>query len=164
MRRVKSLTVMALFVAIATFGSSFLSIPAGVAKAYPVQHAVNVLAGVLLGPGPAVIIAFLTGLLRNLLGTGSLLAFPGGMIGAFMAGWLYQKSNRTWSASIGELIGSGMIAPLFAVPYAKLFMGTAAGFFFFLPAFFVSSLFGAVIGSILVQRLHKLRVWAVSVK
>ncbi|MBM7647377.1 energy coupling factor transporter S component ThiW [Bacillus ectoiniformans] len=154
---------MALFVAIATFGSSFLAIPAGVAKAYPVQHAVNVIAGVLLGPGPAVIIAFVTGLLRNVLGTGSLLAFPGGMIGAFAAGWLYHKTNRTWSASVGEMIGSGMMAPLFAVPYAKLFMGTTAGFFFFLPSFFVSSLIGAVIGFVLVQRLYKLKVWKASI-
>ncbi|MFL0361929.1 energy coupling factor transporter S component ThiW [Pseudobacillus sp. 179-B 2D1 NHS] len=159
MNRVQKMAYMALFTAIATFGSSLVWFPAGVAKAYPVQHAVNVIAGVLLGPGPAVMIAFVTGLLRNLMGTGSLLAFPGGMIGAFLAGYIYQKTSRTWAASIGEVTGSGIIAPLFAVPYAKILMGTAAGAFFFLPAFLVSSLSGSIIGLLLVRRLVKLNAW-----
>lgn len=155
MNRVYKLTFMALFAAIGTFGSSILWFPAGVAKAYPVQHAVNVMAAVLLGPGPAVGIAFVTGLLRNLMGTGSLLAFPGGMIGAFLAGFLFRKLQRTWGASIGEVIGSGLVAPLFAVPYAKILMGTSVGAFFFMPPFIVSSLSGAIIGLILVHRLAR---------
>ncbi|OCA87112.1 energy coupling factor transporter S component ThiW [Pseudobacillus wudalianchiensis] len=159
MNQVQKLAYMALFTAVATFGSSLIWFPAGAAKAYPVQHAVNVMAGVLLGPGPAVVIAFVTGLLRNLLGTGSLLAFPGGMIGAFLAGYMYQKTSRSWSASIGEVAGSGIVAPLLAVPYAKVLMGTAAGAFFFLPAFLVSSLSGSIIGLLLVRRLIKLKTW-----
>src|SRR5690625_2673049 len=91
MNRTRLLTLMAVFVAIGTLGSQFLWFPAGIAKAYPVQHAVNVMSAVMLGPGPAVGIAFMIGLLRNLLGIGSLLAFPGGMIGAFLAGYLYKK-------------------------------------------------------------------------
>src|SRR5699024_6862083 len=74
------------FVAIGTIGSQFLWFPASIAKAYPVQHAINVMAAVRLGPGPAVAIAFMIALLRILLGIGSILAFPGGMIGAFLAG------------------------------------------------------------------------------
>ncbi|WP_338753723.1 energy coupling factor transporter S component ThiW [Bacillus sp. FJAT-52991] len=159
MSRVNKLTYMAVLVAIATYASALIWFPAGVAKAYPVQHAINVIAAVLLGPIPAVVIAFVTSLLRNLLGTGSLLAFPGSMIGAFLAGYLYQKTNRMWTASLGEVIGTGVIAPLFAVPYAKVFMGTTVGAFFFLPSFLVSSLSGAVIGLILVKRLVKLKVW-----
>ncbi|MBD1380553.1 energy coupling factor transporter S component ThiW [Metabacillus arenae] len=159
MNRTYKLTFMALFAAIGTFGSSLLWFPAGVAKAYPVQHIVNVLAGVMLGPIPAVIIAFVTGLLRNLMGTGSLLAFPGGMIGAFLAGYLFRKVKRTWGAPVGEVIGSGLIAPLFAVPYAKIVMGTTVGAFFFLPPFIVSSFSGALIGLILVHRLKKTNRW-----
>lgn len=150
---------MALFAAIGTFGSSLLWFPAGIAKAYPVQHAVNVVAGVLLGPIPAVIIAFVTGLLRNLLGTGSLLAFPGGMIGAFLAGYLYKKMKKKWTAAAGEVIGSGLIAPLIAVPYAKVLMGTSVASFFFIPPFIVSSIAGALIGLFLVTRILKSNVW-----
>ncbi|MFK2824788.1 energy coupling factor transporter S component ThiW [Bacillus sp. B190/17] len=159
MNQVQKLAYMALFTAIATFGSSLIWFPAGIAKAYPVQHAVNVMAGVLLGPGPAVIIAFVTGLLRNLMGTGSLLAFPGGMIGAFLAGYIYQKTRHAWGASIGEITGTGLIASLFAVPYAKILMGTTVGAFFFLPAFLVSSLSGSLIGLVLVKRIVKMKVW-----
>lgn len=42
-------TTIAMFVAIAVAGSVFVSFPAGIARAYPVQHAVNVLAAVMLG-------------------------------------------------------------------------------------------------------------------
>ncbi|WP_203362101.1 energy coupling factor transporter S component ThiW [Bacillus sp. REN10] len=159
MNHVNKLTYMAVFVAIATYTSALIWFPAGVAKAYPIQHAINVIAGVLFGPVPAVLIAFVTSLLRNLIGTGSLLAFPGSMIGAFFAGYLYQKTNRMWTAPLGEVIGTGMLASLFAVPYAKIFMGTTVGAFFFLPPFLVSSLSGAVIGLLLVKRLVKLKVW-----
>ena len=48
--------------------SSTLSVPVFGAKAAPVQHIINVLAGVILGPGYAVLIAFSASLLRNLLG------------------------------------------------------------------------------------------------
>lgn len=38
MNRVQKITYVALFTAIATFGSSLIWFPAGVAKAYPVQQ------------------------------------------------------------------------------------------------------------------------------
>ncbi len=104
MNRTRLLTTMAVFVAIGTLGAQLLWFPAGVAKAYPVQHAVNVMVAVTLGPGPAVVIAFMIGLLRNMLGLGTLLAFPGGMIGAFLAGYLYknrQNSNGCGRGSRG---------------------------------------------------------------
>ncbi|WP_141430870.1 energy coupling factor transporter S component ThiW [Bacillus sp. 03113] len=156
MKRIYQLALMGVFTAIATFGSTVLWFPAGVAKAYPVQHAVNVIAAVLLGPIPAVIIAFATGLLRNLMGTGSLLAFPGGMIGALLAGYIYKKVKRTWGASIGEIIGTGFIAPFVSVPYAQLLMGTKVGALFFWPPFLVSSVAGAIIGLLLVNRILKM--------
>ncbi|KKB39119.1 energy coupling factor transporter S component ThiW [Bacillus thermotolerans] len=159
MNSLQRLAYMALFTAIAVFGSSFIWFPAGIAKAYPVQHAVNVIAGVLLGPGPAVVIAFVTGLIRNIMGTGSLLAFPGGMIGAFLAGYIYRKTKQKWSASVGEIIGSGVLASLFSVPFAKVFMGSSAGAFFFMPPFLVSSVSGSIIGYVLVKRLVKARAW-----
>lgn len=159
MSKTYRLTFMALFAAIGTFGSSILWFPAGIAKAYPVQHAINVLAGVLLGPIPGVIIAFVTGLLRNLMGTGSLLAFPGGMIGAFLAGYMYRKMKKSWGAAIGEIVGSGLIAPLIAVPYAKILMGTTVASLFFIPPFIVSSISGALIGLFLVNRILKSKVW-----
>ncbi|MFB1083404.1 energy coupling factor transporter S component ThiW [Jeotgalibacillus sp. JSM ZJ347] len=149
----KKLVLMAMLVAIAVAGSAFVSFPAGVARAYPVQHAINVMAGVLFGPGPAVAIAFVTGLIRILTGTGSLLAFPGGMIGAALAGLFYLWSGRVWLAAAGEIIGTGVIASLVAVPYAAILMGTEAGFFYFMPAFLASSISGAVIGVVTSKKM-----------
>ena len=44
-----------------------LSIPVGASKCAPVQHFINILGGVFLGPGYAVGMAFVTSLLRNLM-------------------------------------------------------------------------------------------------
>ncbi|MGG0670855.1 energy coupling factor transporter S component ThiW [Lederbergia citrisecunda] len=150
----RKLVLMTVFTAIAVVGSVFVSFPAGIARAYPIQHAVNVIAAILLGPIPAVIIAFMTGLVRILTGTGSLLAFPGGMIGAALAGLLYKQSGRVWLAATGEIIGSGIIASLFAVPYAAVLMGTTVTAFFFMPPFLVSSVSGAIIGVVVALRLQ----------
>lgn len=158
----KKLILMAMFVAIGVAGSAFVYFPAGIARAYPIQHAINVIAAVLFGPGPAVLIAFLTGVVRVLTGTGSLLAFPGGMIGAFLAGVLYAKFGKVWFAALGEVVGTGLIASLIAVPYARLLLGTEFGALFFIPPFFISSLTGALLGMVLIVRLRKvntLGVW-----
>lgn len=151
----RKMIIMAMFVAIAVAGSSFISFPAGIARAYPIQHAVNVVAAVTLGPVGAIIIAMLAALIRVLAGTGSLLAFPGGMIGACLAGVLFKCFGKVWLSGLGELIGSGLIASLIAVPYAKILMGTTTTAFFFFPSFFVSSASGMLIGIILAARLRR---------
>ncbi|MEC5425441.1 energy coupling factor transporter S component ThiW [Virgibacillus sp. C22-A2] len=158
MNRTQLITTMSVFVAIGTLGAQLLWFPAGIAKAYPVQHAVNVMAAVMLGPGPAVIIAFMIGLLRNMLGLGTLLAFPGGMVGALLAGYLYRHFKKKIWAVAGEAIGSGIIGALFAVPFAKILMGTSAGALFFMPSFLVSSITGAFIGWFIVSRVKQKNV------
>lgn len=154
MKRINMLTAMAVLVAIGTIGSQFLWFPAGIARAYPVQHAVNVIAAILLGPGPAVLIAFMIGLIRNMLGIGSLLAFPGGMIGALLAGLFYKCGKRPILAALGEILGTGVIASLLAVPFAKLLMDSSFGAFFFMPPFLASSIPGALIGLAIAIKLR----------
>ena len=89
-KNIRKLTIAGVLVAVAVVGSLF-SIPVFGAKCSPVQHMVNVLGAVLLGPGYAVGMAFAAALIRNLLGLGSLLAFPGSMIGALLCGVSYAK-------------------------------------------------------------------------
>lgn len=153
MQKTRLLVLMSVFVAIGTIGSQFLWFPAGIARAYPVQHAVNVMAAILLGPGPAVVVALMIGLIRNLLGLGSLLAFPGGMIGALMAGLFYKYSGKNYFAALGEIIGTGLLASLIAVPFSRLLMGSTFGVFFFMPSFLVSSISGAAAGLLVASRL-----------
>lgn len=80
------------------------------------------------------------------------------MIGAYLAGMLYQRFGKIGFAAIGEVIGTGIIASLFAVPYAKILMGTTATAFFFMPPFLVSSASGAALGFVLVTRLQATQV------
>ena len=66
----------------AAVAGSLISVPVAGSKCAPVQHMVNVFSAVILGPWWGVGIAFCASLIRNLLGIGSLLAFPGSMVGA----------------------------------------------------------------------------------
>lgn len=156
MKNIRFITMMAVFIAIGTIGASFLWFPAGVAKAYPVQHAINVIAAITLGPLPGVIIAFMTSLIRNMLGLGTILAFPGAMCGAFLAGILYKWFRNKGAAFIGEVFGTSVIGGLTAVPLAYALMGSTAGVYAFMPAFFISSITGAIIGVIVAERIRKM--------
>ena len=143
---IRKLTIMALLVAIAVAGSTFVSIPTGIARAYPIQHAINVISAILLGPVPTIIIALVTAIIRILTGTGSLLAIPGSVIGAFCAALAYKYSGKPWLTGVGEIVGTGIIASLIAVPYAYILMGTTVAAMFFMPAFLSSSIIGAILG------------------
>lgn len=54
----KKLTFSALLIALGTITGYLIYIPIGVAKAFPVQHLINILSAVLLGPTYAVWNAF----------------------------------------------------------------------------------------------------------
>lgn len=95
----RKLTSAALLIAIGTLSAHLIYIPAGVSKCFPVQHAINVMGAVLLGPDYAVAIGFIIACLRNVLGTGSLLAFPGSMIGAALAGLAYSRYKTLTAAN-----------------------------------------------------------------
>ena len=96
---IHKLTLAALLVAIGTLSAHLVYIPAGASKCFPVQHAINVLCAVILGPKEAVSVAFVISCLRNMAGTGSLLAFPGSMIstmgGSIIAGLLIKSGILT---------------------------------------------------------------------
>jgi len=153
MKKTKDLTLIAAFIAIGVVGASFLWFPTGVAQAYPVQHAINVISAVILGPVPTVIIAFGIGLVRNALGLGTLLAFPGGMVGALLAGLFYRYRKKTSSAVIGEVFGTAILGSLISVPIARVVMGTNAGVFAFVPGFLISSVTGALIATLVIPKL-----------
>ena len=72
---IKKLTLAGLLIALGVACSTF-SFPVGASRCSPVQHMVNVLAAVLLGPAYGVGMAFVTSLLRIAMATGTLLAFP----------------------------------------------------------------------------------------
>ena len=67
--RTKKLCVAGILCAVAVVGSMF-SIPVFGSKCAPVQHMVNILCAVLLGPWYGVAVAFGASLIRNLMGLG----------------------------------------------------------------------------------------------
>ena len=157
--KIQKLTTAALMTAIGVTSAHIIYIPMGVAKTFPMQHAINLLCATLLGPGYAVAVAFSISVLRNLLGVGSLLAFPGSMIGALLAGLLYQKTKKVSLAVMGELFGTGIIGGLVSYPVATYLMGREAALFFYVGPFLLSSLTGVIIGTILFSALRKLSIF-----
>lgn len=151
---VKKIALSGLLVAVAVVGSTF-SFPVGVAKCAPIQHMVNVLAGVLLGPWYAVGVAFVTSCIRNISGTGSLLAFPGSMFGALLCGLMYKKFGNIASAFIGEVIGTGVLGAIAAYPVATLLLSKQAAIFGFVIPFSISSFGGATISAIVIYALKR---------
>ena len=146
----RKLTSAALLIAIGTLSAHLIYIPAGVSKCFPVQHAINVLGAVLLGPDYAVAIAFVISCLRNMFGTGSLLAFPGSMIGALLAGLAKQWRNLS-AAMTGEIIGTGILGGLTAWLIASTLLGSKAVAWFFIPPFLVSTIGGSIIAGLLLK-------------
>lgn len=147
----RKLTMAALLVALGTLSAHLISIPAGVSRCFPVQHAINVISAVVLGTDYAIIISFLIATLRNLFGTGSLLAFPGSMLGAALAGLAYSRLHKVGAALAGEIIGTGFIGGLVAWVIAATFLGSKAAAWFFIPPFMVSTVGGSLIAFLLLK-------------
>lgn len=146
MKDTKRLMLMALIVAIGTFTSQYSWFSVGVAKVTPVQHTINVVSAVMFGPWGAVGIAFSISLLRNILGTGSLLAFFGSMLGAFLSGYFYKLTNKDWAALLGEIIGTGILGAVLSYPVAKYILKSQGAAFMFVVPFSLSSGLGAIVG------------------
>ena len=155
--RIRKMTTAGILIALGVVCSAFY-IPVGASKCFPIQHMVNVIAGVLLGPAYACGMAFVTSLLRILMGTGSLLAFPGSMVGALLCGLLYRFTKRLSFAYIGEVIGTGVLGALAAYPLAAFVMGKEAALFAYVIPFMVSSFGGATISILAVCALQRTRL------
>ena len=154
---VKKLAVAGVLCAVAVVGSLF-SFPVFGSKCAPVQHMVNILCAVFLGRGYGVAAAFAASLIRNILGLGSLMAFPGSMFGALLCGVVYKKTGNILATLLGEVFGTAILGGLCAYPVAILFMGkSAAGlaFYAYIIPFLISTAGGALISAALVYSLKK---------
>lgn len=157
MKNTKKLALAALFCALAVVGSLF-SFPVFGSKCAPVQHLVNILCAVLLGPWYGVGVAFVASLLRNLLGLGSLMAFPGSMIGALLCGIVYWKTKNLLATLVGEVFGTTVLGGLCAYPVAIFLMGKSAAdiaFYAYIVPFLISTAGGAVIAAVILVSLKK---------
>lgn len=154
---IKKITYSAIFIAIGVVCSPF-NIPLGFAKCFPVQHLINVICAIILGPIYAVSCAFAISFLRNIMGMGTLLAFPGSMIGALLSGILYKKTNKISLAFVGEVIGTGLIGALISYPIATVFMNKQVAMFTYVLPFGISTLVGSIFAVILLKALEKTHI------
>ena len=135
-------------------------IPVGITKCFPAQHMINVIAAVMLGPWYAVGIACAAAIIRNSLGLGTLLAFPGGMIGALLAGLAYRAFKNIYVAGLGEVIGTGILGSLASVwIVGPLLMGKSMPLGVLMLAFSASTVGGTIIGLIALHLLKKGGIW-----
>ena len=149
-----------ILVAVAVALSPFF-IPVGIAKCFPAQHLVNLLSAVMLGPAYAVAFAAMAAVIRNILGLGTLLAFPGGMIGALVAGLAYRATKNMYIAGLGEVVGTGVLGSLVSVwIVAPLIMGKPMALATLMVAFSVSTLGGTIFGFVALHLLRKGGIWA----
>jgi len=149
------LAVAGLLIAVAVVGS-LLSFPVLGSKCAPVQHMVNIIAAVVLGPVWGVGIAFSASLLRNIFGIGSLMAFPGSMIGALCCGYTYKFIKKLLPTCVAEALGTGILGGLCAFPIAKYLMGLEpAAVTVYIVPFLISTVAGSIIAFIVLSVLIK---------
>jgi len=169
----QKLALSAIFVALGVLLSTF-AVPIGPARVFPFQHVINVVAGILVGPWYAVLTAIGISVMRNALGTGTLLAFPGSIFGALFVGYAYRWFRRTEVAFVepigtvivGGLVGYALIAGLSAPtmilgflranpPAAQPYLGIFGGPLAIVASFAVSSIPGSVLGYLVIQALRR---------
>lgn len=151
----KRIALAGVLTAIAVVGS-MLSFPVAGSKCASVQHMVNILAAVTLGPWWGVGIAFAASLLRNILGLGSLMAFPGSMVGALCCGLMYMGTRKLAPTCVAEALGTGILGGIAAYPVAKFLMGAEpVGLFVYVVPFLVSTVAGSILAFALITVLEK---------
>lgn len=150
---------MAMLVAVGVVASYAVAMPLFGARLFPAQHAINVVAGVLLGPVYGGLVALGIALIRIILGTGTLLAIPGSLFGVVLAGLFYSATRSRLAAMAGEVVGTGLVGALAAYPIATLILGNPgvaqAGIAFYILPFAASSVAGAVLGGLTLAVLQR---------
>ncbi|GEP84307.1 substrate-specific component ThiW of thiazole ECF transporter [Staphylococcus piscifermentans] len=152
---VRKLTLTSMFIAINVVLSSIIVIPLGPIKAAPVQHMINVLCAVFVGPWYGLAQAFLSSVIRMIFGTGSAFAFPGSMVGVLLASLLYRYRKHLFMAAMGEVIGTGLIGSFMCIPLAWIIGLHSIAIKPLMLAFITSSALGAFISYVLLMILFK---------
>ena len=151
----KRLALVAVLVAV-TVVLSPLNFPVGSSKCYPAQHMINAIAGVLVGPWYAALMALFTGIIRNMLSMGTLHAFPGGIPGALVVGLVYRYVKRTDLAALTEPLGTVVIGATISALVVAPYLGKSFTVAFWWVAFGASSIPGSIIGFLVLTAIRRM--------
>lgn len=155
----KQWIILSMFIAIGVVISPILRVE-GYA---PMQHFINVVVAVFMGPWISLVCAVMIGLIRMLLMGIPPLALTGGVFGAFLSGLLYQWSHENlWFAWLGEIIGTGIIGSIVSYPVMRFLMGRGElSWFFYTPSFLIATLMGGGIAMLFLTALKKNRMFEI---
>lgn len=149
---IRKLVFTALLASIGYALNTLISFP----RMAPFQHFINVIAAVFLGPSWGFACALMTGLMRMMLNGSTILAVIGAVVGAFLSGLLYKKTQKLVWAVIGEVFGTGVLSAIISYPFMRIFYGLPKmSVFTYIPFFIPSSLMGALLGYTLLKTLDK---------
>lgn len=145
-------------------------------QAYPGQHTINAVTGVLLGPLWAAVVATSIGITRNIFGIGSPYAFPGGIPGGVIVGivhWLLIRFKKTGKvpllSALFEPVGTLCIGATVSLYLVAPWLGTQDLLSLFDKGFLtallplwsgwaVSCVPGSILGLIILLTLHKAEI------
>jgi len=124
---VKKLAIVIVFSALGVAIAPFFWFVFLGTKAYPTQHMINAILGVLIDPLWTAIAAIFIGTIRNMLGIGTLYAFPGGIPGGVVVGIVY------WFLKRFKVSEKTRLTSAFAEPIGTLLIGVPLSLFLFAP-------------------------------
>ena len=113
----------------------------------PMSSVVNILAGTIMGPVYALVMATVTAFIRMTTQGIPPLALTGATFGALLAGLFYKYGRKFYFSALGEIIGTGIIGSIVSYPVMVLFTGSAEklSWFIYTPRFIGATLIGTAI-------------------
>lgn len=158
-RNLRHLAFSIVFIAAGVALAPLTSFPVGFAKVNPTQAFLNVLAGVTVGPLWGGFVAYAVGQTRLLLGLGTVFAFPGGMVGAILAGIAWRWTRNLWLTALAEVVGTGLIGTALSAWLVAPLVQSKATFWVLLPGFGLSTVAGAALALMVIGTLKRAGVW-----
>jgi len=174
---IRRLSLMAILTAIGVIIAPFIWFPVLMSKAYPGQHMINVIAGILLGPLWAALIAVTIGIIRMFLGIGTIYSIPGGVPGAVLVGFTYNLMKRStkfkkyaelaaFTEPLGTVFIGGTLSLLVLAPIigdarmlSRLEEGIITALLFLWSGWALSSIPGSIIGFLIVSTINRFKHW-----
>ena len=148
----RRMMLLSMLVAAGVVLSPILRVP-GMA---PMQHFINVICAVLLGPWYTLACAVLIAILRMFLLGINLLAVTGAVFGAVASGYAYRWTNKIWGAVLGEIVGTGVIGAMLSYPVMAFIYGHGdVVLFTYVPSFILGTVIGGLVAMIFLRFLER---------